>query len=129
MATTVDTGLQAPAWVSLRELLSDSALVAEPVSRARPEPSVRPPAGLLTVREASRRVGVHENTLRNWVDQGLLTAVRLPRSGFRRFEPSEIERVRRGILGNLAGPGRTDGGRRLGRQVPIDIRYGDDLDT
>jgi excisionase family DNA binding protein len=41
-----------------------------------------------------RRLGIHVNTLRRWVDQGEIRAVRLP-SGYRRFEPAEVERKRR----------------------------------
>ena len=49
---------------------------------------------LLTISEAARELGVHPNTLRGWVDRGLVPAVRLP-SGHRRFEPEQIERIRR----------------------------------
>jgi hypothetical protein len=44
------------------------------------------------VREAARRLGVHENTVRNWVKQGILHPVQLPApSGFNRFDPVEID--------------------------------------
>src|SRR5438270_13038697 len=56
----------------------------------------------VSVREAATRLGVHENTIRNWVDRGLLRAVRLPGSGYRRIDVAGVERIRRGILGNLA---------------------------
>ena len=49
---------------------------------------------LLTISEAARELGVHPNTLRGWVDRGLVPAVRLP-SGHRRFEPEQIERIKR----------------------------------
>ena len=49
---------------------------------------------LLTISEAARKLGVHPNTLRGWVDRGLVPAVRLP-SGHRRFEPEQIERIKR----------------------------------
>jgi len=51
---------------------------------------------LLGVRDAARLLGVHENTIRNWVKSGILrpTAV-LAGSGYSRFAPEEIERVRR----------------------------------
>ena len=48
---------------------------------------------LLTISEAARELGVHPNTLRGWVDRGLVPAVRLP-SGHRRFEPEQIERIK-----------------------------------
>jgi excisionase family DNA binding protein len=49
---------------------------------------------VLTVRESARRLGVHENTVRNWTDQGHLAAMRLP-SGVRRIPLAEIERLER----------------------------------
>jgi len=49
---------------------------------------------LLTISDAARELGVHPNTLRGWVDRGLVPAVRL-RSGHRRFEPEQIERIKR----------------------------------
>ncbi len=48
---------------------------------------------LLTISEAARQIGVHQNTLRGWADRGLVPVVKLP-SGYRRFKPSDIERVR-----------------------------------
>jgi excisionase family DNA binding protein len=43
---------------------------------------------LMTVRATAEVLGVHENTIRHWEERGILRAVRLPGSGFRRF-PSE----------------------------------------
>ncbi len=51
----------------------------------------------LNVREAARRLGVHENTIRNWVDRGILSATRLPGSGFRRLDVAEVDRLARDI--------------------------------
>jgi excisionase family DNA binding protein len=49
---------------------------------------------LLSVREAARRLGVHENTVRNWANQGILHPIQLPgSSGFRRFDPDEIDLI------------------------------------
>lgn len=45
---------------------------------------------LLQVREAAKRLGVHENTLRRWEQTGYIAAVRLP-SGVRRFRAEDIE--------------------------------------
>lgn len=45
---------------------------------------------LLGVREAARRLGVHENTLRRWEQAGLIRAVKLP-TGVRRFRAEDIE--------------------------------------
>jgi excisionase family DNA binding protein len=43
----------------------------------------------LNVRETATRLGVHENTVRNWEEKGLLRAVKLPGSGYRRFDEAE----------------------------------------
>lgn len=65
----------------------------------RQEPAIDAP--LLTVGEAAARLHVHDNTVRNWIARGVLTAVRLP-GGHRRIDSMAVERVRMGILGNLA---------------------------
>ena len=48
---------------------------------------------LLAVAAAAARLGVHPKTLRAWADKGLVPVVKLP-SGYRRFRPADIERVR-----------------------------------
>ena len=48
---------------------------------------------LLNVRETARRLGVHENTVRNWARTGLLTDARLPGSRFHRFRADEVDRL------------------------------------
>ena len=52
-------------------------------------------AKLLGVATAAQRLGVSAATLRRWANEGVVVAVRLPRSGHRRFTETEIERVRR----------------------------------
>jgi excisionase family DNA binding protein len=47
---------------------------------------------LLGVREAARRLGVHENTLRRWEQSGLIRAVKLP-TGVRRFRAEDVEQL------------------------------------
>jgi putative resolvase len=47
---------------------------------------------LLGVREAARRLGVHENTLRRWEQTGLIRAVKLP-TGVRRFRAEDVQRL------------------------------------
>jgi excisionase family DNA binding protein len=47
---------------------------------------------LLGVREAARRLGVHENTLRRWEQSGLVHAVKLP-TGVRRFREEDVQRL------------------------------------
>lgn len=51
------------------------------------------PTRLLTISQAAARLGVHPDSLRRWADKGLVPVIKLP-SGYRRFEPQEIERVR-----------------------------------
>lgn len=48
-----------------------------------------PDEKLLTISEAARQLGVHQNTLRTWADRGMVPVVKLP-SGYRRFRPSDI---------------------------------------
>jgi excisionase family DNA binding protein len=56
---------------------------------------------LLGVRNAAKQLGVHENTLRRWEEQGVLQACRLP-SGVRRFRTDEIARLRAEIYDSQA---------------------------
>jgi excisionase family DNA binding protein len=75
----------------------------------------------LNVRDAARALGVHENTVRNWEARGLLRAVRLPGSGFRRFAVEDVERLRAEMFEQLApvteGPVVHPGLKRSGRLV------------
>jgi excisionase family DNA binding protein len=57
---------------------------------------------LLNVREVAARLSVHENTVRNWIDKGVLRAARLPSSGYRRIPTTEVDRIQRAIYGDLA---------------------------
>jgi hypothetical protein len=59
---------------------------------------------LLNVRGTARALGVHENTVRNWEARGLLRAVRLPGSGFRRFAVEDVERLRPEMFDQVAPP-------------------------
>jgi excisionase family DNA binding protein len=76
---------------------------------------------LLNVRDTARALGVHENTIRNWEERGLLRAVRLPGSGFRRFAAADVERLRDEMFEQLApatdGPVVSAGRKRSGRLV------------
>lgn len=47
----------------------------------------------LTLKEASKRLGVHPNTLRNWERQGVIQLIRLPGSRYRRVPVSEVQRL------------------------------------
>ena len=46
--------------------------------------------GMLTVREVSRLLHVHTNTLRRWSDDGVIKAYRIGPRGDRRFRPEDI---------------------------------------
>jgi excisionase family DNA binding protein len=76
---------------------------------------------LLNVRETARALGVHENTVRNWEARGILRAVRLPGSGYRRFSIQDVERLRAEMFEQLAppveGPVVNTGRKRSGRLV------------
>jgi len=82
------------------------------------------PAILINVREAAARLGVHENTIRNWEAKGILRAIHLPGSNYRRFESSEIERLAQEMRSHLAP---ADEGYVIEPSRPVkgDIVYGD----
>ena len=46
---------------------------------------------MLTMREASRPLNVHSNTLRGWDKQGLLKASRINSRGDRRFKKEDVK--------------------------------------
>ena len=75
----------------------------------------------LNVRATAHALGVHENTVRNWEAHGLLRAVRLPGSGFRRFATEDVERLRTEMFEQLApateGPVVNPSRKRSGRLV------------
>jgi len=71
---------------------------------------------LLGPRHAARILGVHENTIRNWVHQGLLTDLRIPGTRFIKIDPEEVERLRASRPEPLAGAPRT---------VRTNLRVGD----
>lgn len=59
---------------------------------------------LLNVRDTARMLGVHENTVRNWEARGILSAVQLPGSGFRRFVAADVARLHAEMFAQLAPP-------------------------
>ncbi len=75
---------------------------------------------LLNVRDTARALGVHENTIRNWEERGILRAVRLPGSGSGGSR-SDVERLRTEMFEQLApateGPVVNTGRERSGRLV------------
>jgi len=56
----------------------------------------------LNVRQTAKALGVHENTVRNLEKKGMLQAVRLPGSGFRRFPKEDIDRMREEMWSQFA---------------------------
>jgi excisionase family DNA binding protein len=67
---------------------------------------------LLTVRATADLLGVHENTVRNWEERGILRAVRLPGSGFRRFPREQVlalaQRMRASLERHPTEPGEPE---------------------
>jgi excisionase family DNA binding protein len=59
-------------------------------------------AEVMNVRQTAELLGVHENTVRNWNERGLLRGYKLPGSGYRRFPREEVERMRREMLEQYA---------------------------
>lgn len=57
----------------------------------------QPDAVWLGLRAASRQLGVHENTLRRWADQGMVLSRRTA-GGHRRFRPADLQ-----VLAPVAG--------------------------
>ena len=67
---------------------------------------------MLTVREVSRLLHVHSNTLRRWSDHGVIKAYRIGPRGDRRFRPEDIALLlleeSRGRLVNIDKPAPLD---------------------
>lgn len=72
----------------------------------------------LNVVETAQRLSVHENTVRNWVRDGILQSARVPGSRFHRFRKTEVDQLvqRRGSTvssirseRNTVGPELVDG--------------------
>jgi DNA-binding transcriptional MerR regulator len=80
---------------------------------------------MIGARQVAARPGVHENTIRNWEERGILHAVRLPGSGYRRYELDEVERLAREMHAQFAtadeGP-MLDGSSLDGAIVHTDIK-------
>jgi excisionase family DNA binding protein len=116
---------QAPKWANLKTIQNATIqlfLAPESVQVAED----RQGSSFLSVRQAAGQLGVHENTIRNWVDRGLLPAVRLPGSQFRRFRRSDVERIRLGIVGAVAAPSSNQPAHEL-PDGGFSIRNSDDL--
>ncbi|MEI9907880.1 MAG: helix-turn-helix domain-containing protein [Actinomycetota bacterium] len=67
---------------------------------------------LLNVRETAKLLGVHENTVRNWVKTGVLNSSRLPGASSHRFSIEEVMRLKRSkgkLVASLAPTMKTSG--------------------
>jgi excisionase family DNA binding protein len=60
----------------------------------------------LTLKEASKRLGIHPNTLRIWEQRELIRLIRLPGSRYRRVPLSEVQRLLVQMHGRQAGGAR-----------------------
>lgn len=49
---------------------------------------------VVSIRAAARRLQVHENTIRNWIERRIIGAIKLP-TGIRRIPESEVARLER----------------------------------
>ncbi len=70
---------------------------------------------LIGAREAAARLGVHENTIRNWEARGVIRSVRMPVSGHRRYDANEVARFAEELRSQFApadeGPAIVHSGR------------------
>jgi len=107
-----------------RRLGVDKVYIVPKDNIARYTPEMPTTKGLLNVRDTARTLGVHENTIRNWEERGILRAVHLPGSGYRRFAAADVERLRAEMFEQLApateGPVVNPGAERSGR-----LEFGD----
>lgn len=53
----------------------------------------------LTIKEASEMLGVSKDTLRRWERIGKLTTKRHPMNNYRIYKPSDVELLKKAILG------------------------------
>ncbi len=62
----------------------------------------------LSVRETARRLGVHENTIRNWARDGVIVSSRVSGTSAHRFAATEVERLvaSRGQAASAVAPTR-----------------------
>lgn len=56
----------------------------------------------MNVRDTARLLGVHEHTVRNWEKRGLIRSIKLPGSGYRRFDRAAVERMHQEMIGAVA---------------------------
>jgi excisionase family DNA binding protein len=76
------------------------------------------PPRTVAIKDAAVRLGVHENTVRNWVDRGLLNGYRTPTGG-RKIQFDVVERLQSEMYGVPSGP------RELSASVPAPLEAGE----
>jgi excisionase family DNA binding protein len=82
----------------------------------------RPTDELITGREAAKRLGVHENTVRNWADAGILPVAEvLPGTRYRRYDPADVEQLKQKMAAQ-APAGVTPELRLGARQIAEGLR-------
>ena len=75
------------------------------------------PPPTVAIKDAAVRLGVHENTIRSWVDRGLLDGYRTP-TGRRKIRLDDVERLQREMYGVPSSP------RQLSASVPAPPQAG-----
>jgi excisionase family DNA binding protein len=75
------------------------------------------PPPTVAIKDAAVRLGVHENTIRSWVDRGLLNGYRTP-TGRRKIRLDDVERLQREMYGVPVRP------RELSASVPAPPQAG-----
>lgn len=73
---------------------------------------------MMGVRATAERLGVHENTVRNWADAGILPPGRQLPSGYRRFRPADVE-----ALARVLAAGRSPSPRAVRSMDISRLRY------
>jgi DNA-binding transcriptional MerR regulator len=59
---------------------------------------------LLTGRQAARILGIHENTVRNWADAGILAIAEvLPGTRYRRYDPADVKLLKQKMAAKAPG--------------------------
>ena len=76
------------------------------------------PPPTVAIKDAAVRLGVHENTIRHWVDRGLLDGYRTP-TGRRKVRLDDVERLQREMYGVPSSP------RELSASVPASLQAGE----
>ena len=74
---------------------------------------------LIGVREAATVLGVHENTLRRWVDKGFIKAVTNP-TGVRRFRKEDVSALRDRMYAGLSSLSVSEDLVRVKHVTPVD---------